>query len=171
MTAAVVALGFRYPDPQHAETLRAAVAEMPVGDARTGMERFVAEVTALPLGQWEELHTRTLDLSPLFVPYVGHLAWGESYRRGAFMVDVQAAQVAAGVDLHGELPDHIEPILRYLGACDDPLSDLVDIMPDAIAEMRKDLKKRERENPYRHLLAAAAAAVDAALAASTKARS
>ena len=174
MTASVastVALGFRYPFPGHADALRDAVDAMPAGAARTAMERFVAEVVSLPSSEWEELHTRTLDLSPLFVPYVGHVAWGESYRRGAFMAEMKAAQTAAGVDQHGELPDHIEPILRYLDVATDLLPDLVDALPGAVAEMRKDLKKREPANPYRHLLAAAAAVVDAALATPTGARS
>lgn len=169
--ATAVALGFRYPFPRHAVALRRAVAAMPAGTARTAMERFVAEVADMPLGEWEELHTRTLDLSPLFVPYVGHVAWGESYRRGAFMAEMKAAQTAAGVDQHGELPDHIEPILRYLDAATDLLPDLVDALPGAVSEMRKDLKKREPANPYRHLLAATAAVVDAALATPTGARS
>ncbi len=168
--ALTVALGFGYPCPGRAEELRDSVAVMPAGDARTKMERFVAEVAALPLGEWEELHTRTLDLSPLFVPYVGHVAWGESYRRGAFMAEMKAAQTAAGVDQHGELPDHIEPILRYLAAGVDLLPDLVDILPGVVAEMRKDLKKRESGNPYRHLLAATAAVVDAAVATPTGVR-
>jgi nitrate reductase delta subunit len=169
--ATTVALGFRYPFPGHADALRSAVAGMPPGAARSAMERFLAEVADLPLGEWEELHTRTLDLSPLFVPYVGHVAWGESYRRGAFMAEMKAAQTGAGVDQHGELPDHIEPILRYLDATTDLLPDLVDALPGAVAEMRKDLKKREPANPYRHLLAAAAAVVDGALATPTGARS
>jgi nitrate reductase molybdenum cofactor assembly chaperone NarJ/NarW len=168
--ATTVALGFGYPFPGHADALRSAVAGLPPGAPRTAMERFVAEVADLPLGEWEELHTRTLDLSPLFVPYVGHVAWGESYRRGAFMAEMKAAQIAAGVDQNGELPDHIEPILRYLAAAEDLLPDLAGALPGAVAEMRKDLKKREPSNPYRHLLAAAAAVVDAALATPTGAR-
>lgn len=161
---ATVVLGFRYPGPNHAAGLAGAVRGLPVGAVRTEMERFVAGVSRLGLGEWEELHTRTLDLSPLFVPYVGHVAWGESYRRGAFMAELQRAQVDGGVDQAGELPDHLVPILAYIDAIEHPLLDLVEVLAPAVATMRKDLAKTEPDNPYRHLLAAAAAAVDARLA-------
>jgi len=163
--AAAVALGYRYPAAGHAAALAVAVAGLTPGATRTAMERFVAAVTPLPSGDWEELHTRTLDLSPLFVPYVGHVAWGESYRRGAFMADLKAAQTAAGVDQGGELPDHIEPILRYLATGVEPIPDLSAVLAGTVAEMRNDLRKREPDNPYRHLLEATAAAVDAAVTA------
>ena len=40
---------------------------------------------------------------------LGHVVWGENYRRGAFMADLNAAMREAGVALHGELPDHLQP--------------------------------------------------------------
>jgi nitrate reductase delta subunit len=161
---AVVVAGFGYPGPGSARALADAVQGLSPGPVRSEMECFAEAVSRVELGEWEELHTRSLDLSPLFVPYVGHVVWGESYRRGAFMADLQRAQLDAAVDQGGELPDHLVPILAYLDAVEDPLPDLVEALPRAVAAMRKDLAKTEPENPYRHLLAAAAAAVDARLA-------
>ncbi len=159
-----VALGFEYPGTQSLDTLRAGLSNLPPGATRTAMERFVERVARLDLGEWEELHTRTLDLSPAFVPYVGHVIWGESYRRGVFMADLQREQRKAGVDQGGELPDHLQGVLRYLAAVDGPLPDLVEVLPKAIEEMRKELKEAEDHNPYHHLLGAAVAAVGARLA-------
>ncbi len=166
MTSAFAALvlAFSYPGHDTIEELRTAIDALPPDGARRELQRYVAEVERLEIGEWEELHTRTLDLSPLFVPYVGHLAWGESYRRGAFMAELQRAQLDAGVDQHGELPDHIVPILGYLDRVDDLLPDLTEVLAPAVSTMRKDLKKAEPDNPYRHLLAAVASAVDARLA-------
>ncbi len=166
----IVAGGFRYPGPGSAADLRESVREMPPGSAQSDMERFVSAISQLSLGEWEELHTRTLDLSPLFVPYVGHVVWGENYRRGEFMAELKGAEREAGIDPVGELPDHIEPILRYLDSVTDPLPDLLEVLPGAVEEMVAQLKKAEADNPYRHLLAAVAhvvgdvpAAADAAL--------
>lgn len=159
-----VALGFDYPGTQSLDRLRGCLSNLPVGATRTAMERFVETVARLDLGEWEELHTSTLDLSPAFVPYVGHVVWGESYRRGVFMADLQREQRKAGIDQGGELPDHLQPVLRYLAAVDGPLPDLVEVLPTAIGEMRKELKKAQGHNPYRHLLGAALAAVDSRLA-------
>ncbi|MGF1668659.1 MAG: nitrate reductase [Acidimicrobiia bacterium] len=159
-----VVQAFCYPGPDAATRIGQAVEGLAHGQVRSELAAFLAEVSPWSLGAWEEVHTQTLDLSPLFVPYVGHVTWGESYRRGAFMAELQRAQLGAEVDQHGELPDHIVPILEYLDRVATPMTDLVDVLPEALATMRKDLRKAEPENPYLHVLAAAAAAVEFRLA-------
>ena len=161
---ATVALGFRYPADGSLDRLGEAVAALPAGRVRDEMERFLSEISRLDQGAWEELHTRTLDLSPVFVPYVGHLIWGESYRRGAFMAELRRHQREVGIDPEGELPDHIAPILAYLDRVSDPIEDLTESLPKAVAAMLEDLRGSEPASPYRHLLVATAAAVDARLA-------
>jgi nitrate reductase delta subunit len=155
-----VALAYRYPTPDALDHLKAAVETSLDGAARYQMDRFLREVSGLDLGRWEELHTMTLDLSPLFVPYVGHVKWGENYRRGEFMADLKRDMGRAGVDLQGELPDHIEPILRYLAATSEPLSDLVDVLPEAVKTMASTLKRANDHNSYRHVLAATRTVVE-----------
>jgi nitrate reductase delta subunit len=155
--AEVVASGYRYPTPSAAAELSAAIDGIPGGVVERHMRQFFDEVSDLSLGEWEELHTATLDLSPLFVPYVGHVTWGENYRRGEFMADMKGSMTRNGIDLGGELPDHIEPILRYLARVDDPLPDLVEVLPKAVDDMQDTLAKASSDNPYRHLLAATVA--------------
>ena len=157
--AEAVALGYRYPDATSRGPLEAAAAALSGATGRR-MGAFVDEVGALDLARWEELHTATLDLSPLFVPYVGHVVWGENYRRGAFMADLKADMERIGVDLAGELPDHIEPVLRYLAAADEPLADLTAAIGGAVASMQETLQREAADNPYNHLLGATAAAVE-----------
>lgn len=157
--ALVVAAGFRYPMANSHEALAGAVADLE-GQIGRRMARFVEAVGKLSLGEWEELHTRTLDLSPLFIPYVGYVMWGENYRRGEFMADLKRDMERVGVDLNGELPDHLDPVLRYLDATPSPLPDLAAELPKAIEIMRSTLKKAQANNPYRHLLAATASVVD-----------
>ncbi len=156
----VVALGFRYPTPFQLDELREAVASSLRGVVRIRMGDFLGELEAMELGEWEELHTSTLDLSPKFVPYIGHVAWGENYRRGEFMADLKRDMERCGVDLLGELPDHIEPVLRYLAATDAPLVDLLGIIGESVSTMRSTLVKADSKNPYRHLLSAASGVVE-----------
>lgn len=156
----VVAMGFSYPSPGSLESLRGAIELSLRGVTLRRMGNFVSEVSRLELGEWEELHTRTLDLSPLFIPYVGHVAWGENYRRGAFMAELKGEMRLTGVDLRGELPDHIEPILRYISETPQPLGDLLDVLPEAVLTMQSELEAVEKTNPYRHLLAATHAVVE-----------
>ena len=158
--ARAVALGYDYPTPNSVDTLAAAVASSLRGVSLRGMSQFIDEVGRLELGEWEELHTRTLDLSPLFIPYVGHVEWGENYRRGEFMADLKRDMELTGIDLRGELPDHIEPILRYVAESPQPLADLLDVLAGAVAQMQSTLRAAEKDNPYRHLLAATMAVVE-----------
>ena len=64
---------------------------------RHAMENFLSQIGSKELSEWEELHTATVDLSPKFVPYVGHAVWGENYRRGSFMADLSRAMRDDGV--------------------------------------------------------------------------
>ncbi len=156
--ASLVAMGYRYPNPGSHDQL-VAVAEKLDGQVGRRMTRFVDAVGRLELGEWEELHTRTLDLSPVFIPYVGYVVWGENYRRGEFMADLKRDMERLGVELAGELPDHLDPVLRYLDVANPPMADLVEELPRALHMMGKAFKKAESDNPYRHLLGATASVV------------
>lgn len=152
--ADALAVAFRYPEPGAAERLGEAVERVPAGPIRRHLQDFVDAVTALPLSRWEELHTATLDLGPRFAPYVGHAIWADNYQRGAFMAELAAAQQAAGVDPGGELPDHVEPVLRYLAVAESPLDELTEILPRSLRLMEQSLTRSEPDNPYRSLLEA-----------------
>lgn len=152
--AAVIAMCFSYPYDERARDLDNAVAGLDKGKVRDHLQHLVDSLAQLSLGEWQELHTRTLDLSPQFVPYVGHIVFGESYRRGAFMADLNREMAELGIDLEGELPDHLAPILRYLEKAPEPNGELVEVLPEAVNGMIKELKKADPKNPYRHVLAA-----------------
>ncbi len=149
-----VALALRYPEPGSIDQVRAKWESLPAGGTRKHLLKFLAEIEKLDLAGWEELHTRTLDLAPIFAPYVGYVIWGDSYQRGEFMAEMKGAQDEAGIERYGELPDHLDPIARYLAVVDEPSPWLVELFPKAIGEMKKTLKAAEKDNPYRHVLRA-----------------
>lgn len=153
---ALIAEGFGYPHPGRIAELREALGQLESSGARKRFGRFVDAMAELSLAEWEELHTRTLDLGPLFVPYVGHVIWGDNYHRGEFMAEIKVAQEFHGVDPNGELPDHLEPILRLLASADPAPGSLLEVFSGALDKMRSELKEAEKGNPYRHLLAAVA---------------
>lgn len=153
---ALLAEGFTYPRPGRREELASVLDQIESGGARKRFGRFVDALASLSLAEWEELHTRTLDLGPLFVPYVGHATWGENYHRGEFMAELKVAQEHFGVDTGGELSDHLAPVLLLLAVADPPPDSLIEVLPKALDKMRGELKEAEKDNPYRHLLAAIA---------------
>ena len=153
---ALLAEGFAYPRPGRIDELRRAFDRLRSGGARKRFARFIDAMSELSLAEWEELHTRTLDLGPLFAPYVGYVTWGDNYHRGEFMAELKVAQELAGVETSGELPDHLDPVLRLLAVADPAPASLLEALPKALDKMRSELKDAERDNPYRHLLAAIA---------------
>ncbi len=156
--ALAIAVGFRYPRPDSLELLTDVVAKTR-GVIHRHLQQFLDEISKLSLAEWEELHTSTLDLSSLFVPYVGHVQWGDNYKRGEFMAELKGAMRNDGIALDGELPDHLEPIMRYLAVSSSPMAELVDVLPGAMTHMEKTLKIASPKNPYLHLLAATTALV------------
>ncbi len=151
----LLAEAFCYPAPGRIEALEEGLAGLAASPARTALLAFIGRIQALPLGEWEELYTRTFDLSPAIAPYVGFQTWGESYPRGAFMASLSRELQGHQVDLGGELPDHLIPVLRYLEVAPQPLPELVEILEPAIQRMLAVLSKSDRTNPYLHLLDAA----------------
>jgi nitrate reductase delta subunit len=124
------------------------------GSVKKSLTKFIQKMQDLSLSEREELYTRTLDLNPLAVPYVGYHAWGESYKRGAFMSGLNKMMDQLGINKDGELPDHLVPILRYLEVSSSPIHELNEVFLKSIKTMRKDLKSLESDNPYNDLLAA-----------------
>lgn len=156
MSAAYTTLAdaFSYPAPGRLETLNRGLAAMPKGAGKDAHAAFVNGIQRLSLGEWEELHTRTLDLNPPAAPYIGYQTWGDSYQRGAFMATMNRTLALAGVDTDGELPDHLAPILRYLAVTSEPLPEMVELLGPALDRMLSALRKAESDNPYVSLLQA-----------------
>lgn len=143
-----IADAFRYPAPGRLEALQNSLGEVPTGAVKNACSDFLAQIEKLSLSQWEELFTRTLDLNPQAAPYIGFQTWGENYQRGKFLARLNQAYHPLAIDLDGELPDHIVPILRYLEAAPQPIAELVEVLEPSIKRMEGVLRKVDPKNPY-----------------------
>ena len=154
-TSTVVASALRYPTQDGLAELRTSVGALPKGGAEREMRRFVKGIEPMSFSDIEVLYTETFDLTPIVAPYVGHVVWADSYERGGFMAKLLDAMREVDVYPNGELPDHLDPILRYLAATDEPIEALKPVLVPAVTKMEKSLKKADSKNPYVHVLAAA----------------
>ncbi len=145
----LLAEAFTYPHPALLAELQTGVATLnrrhPAYD---GLATFCKRIARLSVEEWEELATRTLDLSPAAAPYVGFQIWGDSYPRGGFMSRLNRAMYELDIDPAGELPDHVVPVLRYLDVAEAPLPELAEHLPVAVTRMIAILREKDRDNPY-----------------------
>jgi nitrate reductase delta subunit len=152
-TYTALAEAMRYPWPGQLKTLQQHLEPIPNGSPRQALAAFVNYVQSVPLAEREELYTRTWDLDPVAAPYLGFQIWGENYKRGNFMAQLNQVLKDNGVDLAGELPDHLVPVLRYLDRAEQPSPALLEILDKAVRAMRQAfLDKSETRNPYLSLL-------------------
>ena len=144
----LLAEALRYPRPGQIDELYTKITTLNGQFGNKTFAKFLAQIQSLSLSEQEELYTRTLDLSPLAAPYVGYQIWGESYKRGEFMAALNHEMKANKIDLEGELPDHLRPILQYLSISSSPLPELIEVLEKSIKKMRDSLKKTEKDNPF-----------------------
>lgn len=154
-----LALAYHYPRPGSTKALWDELQDLPRSRAKNLLERFLKAISELKLAEREELFTRTLELTPLTAPYVGYAVYGEDYRRGRFMAELNAEYAALGIETAGEIPDHLIPILRYLAVATEPLPKLLQLLEPALRQMIHTLKTLEPKNPYLLLLEATREAI------------
>ncbi|MBV6465240.1 MAG: nitrate reductase molybdenum cofactor assembly chaperone [Anaerolineae bacterium] len=100
--------------PSRAEGCRAQLGESHP-EAAAALEGFLCRARQYELEKLKELYTATFDMQPVCYPYIGYHLFGESYKRGAFMAQLNEAYRAFGFSAGQELPDHLSVVLRFLG--------------------------------------------------------
>ncbi|MFO0758303.1 MAG: hypothetical protein U0359_17555 [Byssovorax sp.] len=124
-------------------------------DAAVSLRGFLATIAGRSLPELEEAYARIFDLNPSRCLDLGYQIFGETYKRGAFLVKMKAATEEHGVDPGSELFDHLTAtliLLPRLGAGDDPEELAVEIMLPVIDKVLRTFE--EDEGGYRSLLRA-----------------
>lgn len=160
---AILAEGLHYPAPGRLSRLESQAASLPDGEVKAEFVKFINAIKGMKLSEWEELHTRTLDLDPPAAPYIGFQTWGDSYQRGTFMSLLNRAINENQVEIEGELPDHLISVLRLKDTLPQPLDALEEVLGPAVTRIRGQLAKVEPSNPYVYLFSAISVACSAAV--------
>lgn len=160
-----------YPSAATADQA-ARVVELAEGSPEIGaaLAAFRAEALALGPGPLAERFTRTFDLAPRCVPYLGIQLFGEDGpKRARLMVGIATACHEAGLDRGREVPDHVGVALRLWpllpGGEREDFAELC--LAPALAAMESRLD--EIGDPYRHVVRAARLAVAVAAPAAAEA--
>lgn len=127
--------------------------------AHAGAEEIVARVDAfsktiagLNKGEMEELYTRTFDINPVSSLEVGWHLYGETYERGAFLVQMRELLRRCGVEESSELPDHLTSVLQAVGRMEPVEADEF-IRSRVLKALHKMLDGfAGQTNPYEHIL-------------------
>lgn len=159
---------FEYPGPDFAEKT-AGVLEDACEHGPEAMPHLEAFAALLPYGRvddatlaMEELFTRTFDVQATTTLDVGYVVFGDDYKRGELLVNLNREHREAGVACGDELADHLTNLLRLLAVRDRDatLDDLVAmILAPALRQMigefeagRRQAKEKQYQKHHRTLI-------------------
>ena len=150
---------FDFPGPDFAARGRTVLVslEQEYPDAAAELQKFLDGTPPHTL-DLQELHTRTFDVQSLTTLDVGYVLFGDDYKRGALLSNLQREHMQAGNECRGELADHLPNLLRLISKARDIdlLEELVRhiLIPALIMMIREfDPERVEKKNEiYRKYL-------------------
>ncbi len=106
---------FRYPGSNFIEILNNCkeVLENISSEASQEFKVYYTYMIECTEDQREELYTKTFDVQPICYLDLGYVIFGEDYKRGAFLLNMQQEQQKAGNDCGTDLPDNICNVLTF----------------------------------------------------------
>jgi len=164
---------FEYPDAHYPSRVRDIEDYLrgSYADAAVELGRFIDLLPGDDLQAMQELFTRSFDVQAATTLDVGYVLFGDDYKRGILLANLNREHRAAGIDTGTELGDYIPNLLRLMAAIDDEevLHDLAyAILGPALLEMIGEfstdrIQKRNisYEKHYKTLIEAPAVAADA----------
>lgn len=155
------ALDYPRPDLPAKAAALAALLRDDDPEAAGDLADFGRRASDEPLARLEEVYIRTFDMNPGCPLYVGYHLYGETYKRGAMMSELQGAYARHGLATAAELPDHLCQILRWLAReGDDPRR--LDLLRTHVVPAVQKVAQHHCGNagPYSPVIRAAARAIE-----------
>jgi len=126
------------------------------------LRQFLDATADWEVSRFQEYYTVAFDVTPKAVPYLSVYLFGaESPKRADMMIGLNTVYERAGVDIEGELPDHIAVIFQHAGAFTAEEWDemLRCCLGGPLNAMAQGLQ--QTSNPYLHVLRAVQHLLDA----------
>jgi len=146
-----------YPTPNFVEQIRTSIDLLKADyqEAAVQLEKFLSFVESTPMGRLEEVYTGTFDINPACHIFAGHILFGESFKRGAFMAKLEEEYQERHFDKGKELTDHIPVLLRFLATLDSNDTFANELIKDCLIPVFQKMNanfKDESSNPYAPVL-------------------
>lgn len=114
---------FNYPNESFVQSVNAVQTYLNENypEAAEELARFTSFVSApsTTFAQLEELYARTFEVQAITTLDIGYVLFGDDYKRGALLVNLNREHREAGVDCGNELADHLPNVLRLLARMSD----------------------------------------------------
>ncbi len=141
-------------------------------DAATELGRFADLLPVDDLEAMQELFTRSFDVQAATTLDIGYVLFGDDYKRGILLANLNREHRTASIDTGTELADYIPNLLRLMAVIEDEevLHDLAyAILGPALLEMigefsteRIEKRNKKYEKHYKTLIEMPAVASEAA---------
>jgi len=163
---------FEYPESDYPIVVRALcdLLETRYPAAATELEAFAR---ALPgdgeafsegqLDEVQEIFTRSFDVQAITTLGVGYVMFGDDYKRGEVLVNLNREHREVGIDCGTELPDHLPNVLKLVARWQDPeicaefveeiLHPALRMMIEEFGSNRMEDRNRLYEKHYKTLIA------------------
>jgi nitrate reductase assembly molybdenum cofactor insertion protein NarJ len=146
---------YDYPEDDYGAGVAAVVPQLAAQypTAAKELSYFAEHVSRLSLDEAQELYTRTLDVQAITTLDLGYVLYGDDYKRGELLANLNREHTDAGNDCGTELADHLPNLLRLMAMLGETefVVELVEyiIAPALRAMVREfDSKRLERKTKF-----------------------
>lgn len=146
-----------YPTDSTLATARLAAMflEVRCPEAARLVRGFARDIDGSETTDLEERYAAVFDFHPARTLDLGYQIFGETYKRGLFLVRMQESVTAHGVEIGSELPDHLPTLLRLLAELDadeEPRDLVEEVILPCVEKILRTFE--EGESGYRDVLLA-----------------
>lgn len=127
---------FTYPDKNFPEKIRRAsqVIAASYPEAHATFEQFIAELPTSDLHKMEELYVRSFEVQSVTTLEVGYVCFGDDYKRGELLANLNNEYRKFPIDCHNELGDHMSNILVLIAHLKEN-ADSAELAQDLVQEI------------------------------------
>ncbi len=116
-----VAALFDYPDREYPDRVRFVLESLRGRDPKAAeyVELFLRQLPVDDLNEMQELFTRSFDVQSITTLDVGYVMFGDDYKRGELLSNLNREHIKAQNNCGVELADHLPNVLRLVSKLED----------------------------------------------------